>query len=63
MNSNEPLFCPYNVKIRKCSDSCTHINDPYAKLFVPDVVKNRNVEVFNLMSRTNKTRHMKWHET
>ena len=30
---------------------------------VPDVVKNINVKVFNLMSRTNETRHKKWHET
>ena len=30
---------------------------------VPDVVKNSNVKVFNLMSRTSVTRHMKWHET
>ena len=30
---------------------------------VPDVVKNLNVKVFNLMSRTNETRHIEWHET
>ena len=30
---------------------------------VPDVVKNLNVKVFNLKSRTNETRHMEWHET
>ena len=30
---------------------------------VPDIVKNLNVKVFNLMSRTNETRHIKWHET
>ena len=29
----------------------------FAKLCVPDVVKNLNVKVFNLMSRTNETRH------
>ena len=28
---------------------------------VPDVVKNLNVKVFNLMSRTNETRHIEWH--
>ena len=28
-----------------------------------DVVKNLNVKVFNLMSRTNETRHKEWHET
>ena len=30
---------------------------------VPDVVKNFNIKVFNLMPRTNETRHIKWHET
>ena len=40
-----------------------HINDPYAKMCVSDVVKNLNVKVFNLMSRTNETRHTEWHET
>ena len=29
---------------------------------VPDVIKNLNVKVFNLMSRTNETRLIKWHE-
>ena len=29
----------------------------YANICVPDVVKNLNVKVFNLMSRTNATRH------
>ena len=39
INSNEPSFYPYNVKINKCSGSCNNINDSYAKLCVPDVVK------------------------
>ena len=30
---------------------------------VLDVVKNLNVKVFNLTSKTNETRHIKWHET
>ena len=30
---------------------------------VPDIVKNLDVKVFNLMSRTNETRHIEWHET
>ena len=63
ISSNEPLFCPYSIKVNKCSGSCNNINDPYAKLCVPDVVKNLNIKVFNLMSRTNETRHIEWHET
>ena len=30
---------------------------------VPDVAKNLNVKVFNLMSKTNERRHIDWHET
>ena len=63
INSNEPSFYPYTVKISKCRGSCNNINDPYAKLYVPDVSKNMNVKVFNLISRTNETRYITWHET
>ena len=54
------LFC---IKIDKCSDNCNNINNPYAKICVPDIIKDLNAKVFNLMSRTNKTRFIKWHET
>ena len=63
INSNESSFYPYSVKISKCSGSCNNINDPYANLCVPDLSKNMNVKVFNLISRTNETRYIKWHET
>ena len=51
------------MEINKFSGSCCNIIDPYAKLCVPDIVENINVKVFDLMSRTNKTKHTKWHET
>ena len=63
VNSDEPVFFPFSIKTSKCSGSCNNINNPCAKLCVPDVVKNLNVKVFNLMSRTNETRHIEWHET
>ena len=63
VDSNEPVFYPFSIKTSKCSGSCNNINDLYAKICVPDVVKDLNVKVFNLMSRTNETRHIKWHET
>ena len=47
----------------KCSGSCNNINDPYENVCVPDVVKDINVKVFSLMSRTDETIHIKWHET
>ena len=61
INSNEPLFYLYSVKISKFSGSCSNVNNPYAKLCVPDIVKNTNIKAFNLMSRTNETRYIEWH--
>ena len=56
VNSDESVFYPFSIKTSKFSGSCNNINNPYAKLCVSDVVKN-------IMSRTNETRHIKWHET
>ena len=50
------MFFLFSIKTSKCSGSCNDINDPYAKLCIPDVVKNLNVRVFSLMSTTNETR-------
>ena len=59
LNSNEPVFYPFSIKTSKCSGSCNNINDPYSKIYVPSAVKNLNVKIANLMSRTNETRHIK----
>ena len=49
VNSDEPIFYHF-------SKTSHNINDPYKKLCVPDFVKN--LKVFNLMLRTNETRHI-----
>ena len=58
VNGDEPVFFLFIIKTSKCSGSCNNINHPYPKICVPNVVKNLNVKVFNLMSRTNETRHI-----
>ena len=58
LNGNEPAFLPFSIKTSKCYGSCNNINNPYAKLCVPDVGENVIVKVFNLMSRTNETRRI-----
>ena len=63
VNSNDPIYCPLSIRAIKCSGSFNNINDPYAKLCVPDVVKNLNIKVFNPMSKTNEMRHIKWLQT
>ena len=62
VNSNNPIFYPFSIKINKCSGNCNNINSPYAEICVLDVIKDLNVKVFNLISRTNETRFKEWHE-
>ena len=63
VKGDEPVFFPFSIKTSKCSGSCNDINYPYVKICVPDFVENLNVKVFNLMSRTNETRHIEWGAT
>ena len=60
---NNLVFYPFSIKTSKCSGSCNNINNPYARMCVPDVVKDLNVKAFNLVPRTNETKNIKWHET
>ena len=53
----------FSIKVNKCSGKCNGINDPYAKLCVPYIIKNMNVKLFNLMSRINEAIHIIWNET
>ena len=49
INNNELSFYLYSILVNKCSASCNNINDPYAKLCIPDVIKNMNIKVFHLI--------------
>ena len=57
------MFYSFGIKVNKCNGNCNDINNPYANICVPDIIKNLNIKVFNLMSRTNETRQIKWHES
>ena len=57
----EALFYPYNVN--KCSGSCDTLDNPMAKLCVPNVIKRINMKVYNFLMRLNETRNVLWHES
>ena len=42
------MFYHFSVKVKKCNGNCNNINDPHARICVPDIVKNVNVKVFTL---------------
>ena len=46
VEGDKPVFFPFSIETSKYSGSCDNINYPYAKICVPDVVKNWNVKVF-----------------
>ena len=56
VNTNEPMFYTYSITINKWKSSCNTINDSYAKICVPNIIKNINV-------KTSETRHTEWHKT
>ena len=62
VNGNDPVFFPFNVKINKCSGSCNNINNPLAKLCSWYCKKTYNAKMFNVVSGTNQTRRIEWHE-
>ena len=35
----EVLFYPYNVLVNKCSGSCNTLDDPVARICVPNIIK------------------------
>ena len=65
INNNEPVFYPFSIKVNRCSGSCNNINDPYAKLCVLNVVKNKVFKVlccqiiqFDVMEQSDKAHSM-----
>ena len=54
----EDLFYPYNVPVNKCSGSCNTLDNPIAKLCVPNVSKGINMQVYNFLTMLNETRNV-----
>ena len=44
VNSNNPIFYHFSIKISKCSGNCNNINDPYSKICVHHIAKKPNVK-------------------
>ena len=59
----EALFYRYNVQVNKCSGSCNTLDNPMAKLCVPNVIKGANMQVYNFLMRLDETRNVLWHES
>ena len=43
----EALYYLYNVLVNKCSGSCDTLDNPMSKIYVPKIIKNVNMKVYN----------------
>ena len=58
----EALFYLYNVLVNKCSRSCNTLDDPMARICIPNI-KNVNMKVYNFLMRLNETRNVLWQKS
>ena len=63
VGTNNPVFYPFSVKVNTYSGNCNNVNNLYARLCVPSVAKNIILKIFNLLSWSNQTKQIKWHES
>ena len=60
---SENMTFPYDIKVNRCSGNCNNITNPYAKVCVPDIIKNVTVKMFDLITLTNKTKQVIFHDS
>ena len=60
---SERMTCPYNIKVNRCCGNCNNITNPYAKVYVPDIIKNATIKMFYLMTLRNKIKRVIFHES
>ena len=44
------MLYPFSINVNKCNGNCNNISNPYARLCVPDIIKNITVKIFDLTS-------------
>ena len=60
---DETIYYQFTVSVNKCGRICNIIDHPYARVCVPNEVKNMNAKVFNLITEVNEARFLVQHES
>ena len=60
---NKYMAYRYKIKVNRCVGSCNDINSPHSKVCIPDITKNVTVKMFDLMTLTNTTKQVEFHES
>ena len=53
----------YKTGVDRCVGSCNDKDNPYFKVCLPDSVKNISVKVFDMISRENVLRNVRFHKS
>ena len=56
------MIYPYSIKVNK-NGNCNNISNPYSRVCTSNIINNVTLKVFDLMTLTNKTKQIKWHES
>ena len=62
INSNQHLFCPYSIKINKCSGTCNILMIHIQACVFLMLLKIKCQSIWYNV-RNYEARHIKWHET
>ena len=54
---------PNKIEIGRCTGSFNNISNPHSRVCVSDIVKNITVKMLDLMTLTNKTKQVIFHES
>ena len=54
---------PYSIKVNRCNGNCNNISNPYARVCVPNIIKNITPKIFDVISWKNKAKQIKLHES
>ena len=60
---NDYMTFPCKIKVDQCVGICNDKDNPYFKVCTADIVKNISVNVFDLISRKNVLKNVRFHES
>ena len=63
INSNQTLLYPYTLTVNRRGGSCNNINDPSARVFVPNKVKIMILKIYSLISGVTELRYLVQHKS
>ena len=61
LNPNQLHYYQFMVNLDRCFGSCITFNNPSGRICIPNKTENKNLNVFNMITRTNESRTLKKH--